>query len=92
MFPLTSPSWGTATISFVLLGFRLFRCAGLLLLRDRWELGRALLIAFAFVELFGFLVEFVQVEFPDYVFLEVLDRRREGEQVRQRQKKTPDVC
>lgn len=86
MFPLTSPSWGTATVLFVLLGFRLFRCAGLLLLGDWWELGQALLIAFAFVELFGFLVEFVQVEFPDYVFLEVLDRWCECEQVQQQQK------
>lgn len=86
MFPLTSPNWGTATVLFVLLGFRLFRCAGLLLLGDWWELGQALLIAFAFVELFGFLVEFIQVEFPDYVFLEVLDRRCECEQVQQCQK------
>lgn len=66
---------------FVLLGFRLFRCTGLLLLRDWWKLGRAVLISFAFVELFGLLVELVQVEFPDYVFLVMLDRWWEHEQV-----------
>lgn len=67
--PTVNPSWETVTVLFVLLGFRLFRCAGLLLLGDWWELRQVLLISFAFVELFGFLVKFIQVEFPDYVFL-----------------------
>lgn len=78
IFHPQSPSWGTATALFVLLGFRLFRCAGLLLLLgDWWELGQAVLICFALVELFGFLVKFVQVEFPDDVFLVMSDRRRQ---------------
>lgn len=68
------------TVLFVLLGFDLLPLCigplliGLLLLGDRWELGLADLVSFGLVELFGFLVEFVQVELSDDVLLVGRDR------------------
>lgn len=68
------------TVLFVLLGFSVLPLGvgslllWLLLLGDWWELGLADFVSFGLVELLGFLVEFVQVELSDDVFLVERDR------------------
>lgn len=58
------------TVLFVFLGFGVGPwLIGLLLLRDRWELRRAQRLRFVPAQLFRLLVEFVQVELSNYVFL-----------------------
>lgn len=65
----------TQTVLFVLLGFGLLLLSvgslliRFLLFRDGRELGLDAFVSFGLVELFGFLVEFVQVELSDDVLL-----------------------
>lgn len=76
-------------ILFVLLGFRLLPLGVgswllrlLLLLQDRRELRRAHLLGFVPAELFGLLVELVQVELSNDVFLEKRRVKADFEQLR----------